>query len=263
MSTNYPNPNPNPYPGQYPGQMPPKKKTSPWVWVAVGVGAFIMIIVLVVVAGAFFVWYKVKQAGLDPELMKKNPALAVSKLVAATNPNVEVLGVDDSKGIIRVREKSSGKIMTLNFEDAKQGRFVFQEEGKDAVVVKQTGEGEVKVSSAEGTMTFRQGAGKTPGWAPVYPGATMEGNVSMQGGEGESGSFHFTTKDSADKVVAFYESALKSAGMKVTSNLTREGGSNTGGMVMGQDDAKNRNVMATIGTGDQGTTVNVVFSTKN
>jgi hypothetical protein len=255
MSANYPNP--------YPGQFPPKKKTNPWVWVAVGVGAFLMIMVLVIVAGGFFVWYKVRQAGLDPELMQRNPALAVAKIVAATNPNVEVLGVDEKKGVIRVREKSSGKIMTMNFEDAKQGKFVFQEEGKEAVTVESAGEGEVKVRSDQGAMTFRQGAGKTPDWAPAYPGASVEGSVSMQGGEGEGGSFHFTTKDPADKVIAFYEAALKNAGMKVTSNSTREGGAVSGGMVMGEDQAKERNVTVTIGAGDQGTAVNVVFSTKN
>ncbi|MEK7753245.1 MAG: hypothetical protein AAB654_15075, partial [Acidobacteriota bacterium] len=171
-------------------------------------------------------------------------------IVTATNPNVEVLGVDEKKGVIRVREKSSGKIMTLNFEDARQGKFVFQEEG------------EVKVGSDQGAMTFHQGAGKTPDWAPAYPGATVEGNVSMQGGEGEGGSFHFTTKDPADKVIAFYETALKNAGMKVASNSTREGGAVSGGMVMGEDQANKRNVMVTIGAGDQGTAVNVVFSTK-
>jgi hypothetical protein len=242
--------------------MPPKKKTSPWVWVGVGCGALLIIVVLVVVAGGYFVYFKAKQAGLDPELMRRNPGLAISKLVAATNPDIEVLGVDDAKGIIRVREKSTGKVMTLNFEDAKQGKFVFQEEGKDAVTVDAAGKGEVKVSSEQGQVVFSQGAGKTPDWAPVYPGAAVEGNVSMQGGEGEGGSFHFTTKDASEKVIAFYESALKSAGMKVTSNSMREGGAVSGGMVMGQDEAKKRNVMVTVGASDGATAVNVVFSTK-
>lgn len=234
----------------YPGQVPPKKKISPWFWVTVGLGAFLAILLLVIVAGGLFVWYKVRQAGLDPEMMRRNPALAVAKIVTATNSNVEVLGVDEKKGVIRVREKSSGKIMTMNFEDARQGKFVFQEEG------------EVKVGSDQGAMTFHQGAGNTPGWAPAYPGATVEGNVSMQGGEGEGGSFHFTVKDPAEKVIAFYETALKNAGMKITSNSTREGGAVSGGMVMGEDQEKKRNVMVTIGAGDQGTAVNVVFSTK-
>ena len=110
-------------PNLYPGQIP-KKKISPWFWVTVGLGAVLAILLMVIVAGGLFVWYKVRQAGLDPEMMQRNPALAVAKIVAATNPNVEVLGVDEKKGVIRVREKSSGKIMTMNFEDAKQGKFV-------------------------------------------------------------------------------------------------------------------------------------------
>ena len=237
-------------PNLYPGQFPPKKKIRPWFWLPVGLGGLLTILVMIVAAGGFLVWYKVRQAGLDPEMMQRNPALVVATMVATTHPNVEVLGVDEKKGVIRVRERSSGKITTVNFEDAKQGKFVFQEEG------------EVKVGSDQGAMTFRQGAGKTPDWAPAYPGATVEGNVSMQGGEGEGGSFHFTTKDPADKVIAFYETALKNAGMKVASNSTREGGAVSGGMVMGEDQANKRNVMVTIGAGDQGTAVNVVFSTK-
>lgn len=246
MSSNYPPPPPYPNPNQYPPQMPPPRKTSPWVWVAVGVGVFLMVIVLVVVAGGYFVWSKAKQAGIDPALMRSNPTLAVSKMIAAANPDVEVLGVDDRKGTIRVREKSTGKIMTMNFEDAKRGKFVFQEEGKDAV-----------------TLETSEGGGKTPDWAPVYPGAKVEGAVNLTSGEGEGGSFHFTTKDAPEKVSAYYAAALRTGGMKVTSHSTEESGGVTGAMVMAEDEAKKRNVMVTIGKGEEGTTVNVVFSTKN
>jgi hypothetical protein len=85
----------------------------------------------------------------------------------------------------------------------------------------------------------------------------------MQGAEGEGGSYHFTTKDSSEKVIGYYETALKNAGMKVTSNATREGGAVSGGMVMGEDEARKRHVMVTVGAGDQGTAVSVVFSVKN
>lgn len=263
MSSQYPNPYPPPQPQYpYPGQMPPKKKTSPWVWVAVAVGGFVLIVVLAVVGLGFFAWYKVKQAGLDPELMRKNPALAVTKILATVNPDVEVLGVDEARGIIRVREKSTGKILRMNFEDAKNGKFVFQEEGKDAVTVDATGKGEVKVSTEQGSMVFQQGEGKTPDWAPVYPGAKVEGNVTMQGGEGAGGSFQFATRDSPDKVAAFYETALKNAGMKVTSNIARQGGAVTGGMVIGEDQAAGRQVMVTLGSAEGATSVSVVYSTK-
>ena len=79
----------------------------------------------------------------------------------------------------------------------------------------------------------------------------------------QGGSFHFTTKDSSEKVIAFCETALKNAGMKVTINTTREAGAAAGGMVMGEDEAKKRNVMVTVGASDGSTTVNVVFSAKN
>ena len=65
-----------------------------------------------------FVKQKVKQAGLDPELMQKNPALAISKLVTAFNPDLEVVKVDDDRGIITVYNKKDNKTLTINLEDA-------------------------------------------------------------------------------------------------------------------------------------------------
>jgi cytochrome c-type biogenesis protein CcmH/NrfG len=52
---------------------PPKKKTSPWVWILGGCGVLVVLIVLALVATSLFIAKKAKDAGLDPDLMKKNP----------------------------------------------------------------------------------------------------------------------------------------------------------------------------------------------
>ena len=70
MSTAYP---PAPQPA-------PKKKISPIVWILGGCGVFVVLAILVVIAGGLFVFNKAKQAGLDPELMRKNPALGAAVL---------------------------------------------------------------------------------------------------------------------------------------------------------------------------------------
>ena len=65
------------------------------------VGIFAGLVVLVIVAAAavgFFVIHKAKQAGLDPELMKKNPVLAAVKFSVAANPDVELVSSNDSLG---------------------------------------------------------------------------------------------------------------------------------------------------------------------
>src|SRR5450759_1653720 len=99
MSTIPPPVPPAPAPPGGPGAMypPPPKKTSPIVWVLVGLGAFLLLVVIAVAGAGFFLVHKVKQAGLDPELMRRNPGLATVKMMAALNPNIEVLSVNENR----------------------------------------------------------------------------------------------------------------------------------------------------------------------
>lgn len=253
MQPNYPQPN-------YPGAPPPRKKVSPLVWILVAVAGLFVIGGLLVVAGGVFLFHKAKQAGLDSDLMRTNPALAATKFVTAMNPDLEVLSVDDRRGVIRVREKSSGKVMVLNFEDARQGKIVLQEEGKESVTITARGEGssgEVEVQSPEGVARFGATGGRLPDWVPAYPGSSPEGAFSMQGGEGESAAFHFKTSDAPAKVLGFYNDELKQAGWKVTMTAT----SGEGGVLVAEDSAKKRNIMVTVGTGD-GTQVSLTLTTR-
>ena len=156
MSTNLPpTPNQPPYgnqPGYQASQQPPpgqpyypppaKKTTSPIVWILAGIGAFLLLIAIVVVGAGFFLFHKVKQAGLDPELMRRNPALATVKMMAALTPNIEVQSIDENRGLVTVRDKKEGKTYTVNLEDAKKGKCVFQEDGKDAGPLNATGDGQ-------------------------------------------------------------------------------------------------------------------------
>ncbi|MCU1339753.1 MAG: hypothetical protein JWO19_5334 [Bryobacterales bacterium] len=46
-------------------------------------------------------------------------------------------------------------------------------------------------------------------WIPVYPNATVEGTVSEKRGSGTESTLNFETRDQADRVLSFYQSALK------------------------------------------------------
>lgn len=221
---------------------PSKRKMGPLGWILIIVLGLFVLGTLVVVGGGLFVYQKVKHAGLDPELMKNQPALAVSKMIAAANPDVEVLNVDESRGLITFKEKSTGKTITLNFEDAKRGKIVFQEEG---------GKGETA------TMEFGADSGKLPDWIPQYPGAKAEGTFAMKGTEGAGGTFHFTTPDAADKVTEYYKEHLKQAGMEVNSTESGKGGS-----VIGTDEAGGRTVAVMISAESGSSSVNITFGTK-
>ena len=220
------------------------RKTSPIVWILVAVLGFF---VLAGVAVVGTLRYVVHRAGFDPELMQRNPGLAVSKMIAAMNPDVEVLNTDDAAGKITVRERKTGKVVTLNFDDVRKGRFRFSAVGDDGKTAN------IEVGSA---------TAKLPSWVPAYPGAEGKGTFSVNGddgnNQGEGGSFMFTTPDSPAKVKAFYQDKCKQAGMKINMTIDND----QGGMIMAIDENERHTLHVTVTGGSPDTTVNVIYGSK-
>jgi hypothetical protein len=230
-------------PQQAPGAIVPRK-TSPIVWILICVlGLFVLGGVAVAVTLRYFV----HKVGLEAELMQRNPGLAISKLVAATNPDVEVLSTNDARGTMTVRDKKTGKVVTLNFDDVKNGKFSFSATGDDG-----------KTASLE----FGAATGKLPSWIPAYPGAETKGTFAIKGddgsGRGEGGTFTFTTPDSAARVKSFYEDKCKDAGMKVSMNMTTD----QGGMIVATDVGERHSLTVTVAGGSGNTNVTVLYGSK-
>ncbi len=221
----------------------PRKGTSPLVWVLVIIlGIFVLGFVAVVGTGIFVV-HKVRQAGLDPDLMRRNPGLAVGKLITAANPDAEVLSTDDGAGTITIRDRRTGKVVTMSFDQAKNGMFKFSaqdDNGKTA------------------TFELGGGTGKLPSWVPTYPGSTPAFSARGSDGSGEGGNFSYTTKDAPSQVMSFYQDKAKELGMKANvTSTTAEGGV----LVVADDDSK-RSLTIVVGGGSDGTTVNVTYAQK-
>ncbi|HXP63026.1 MAG TPA: hypothetical protein VN829_21175, partial [Dongiaceae bacterium] len=81
------------------------RKTSPIVWVLVIILGLFVLGVIGVVGAGMFVMHKVHEAGVDPGLWRRNPGLAASKFIAATNPDIEVLHVDEGNNTITLRNR--------------------------------------------------------------------------------------------------------------------------------------------------------------
>ncbi len=225
---------------------PGRRKTSPLVWVLVIVLGLFVLGGIATVAGGYFIYHKVRQAGLDPDLMQRNPGLAVGKLLAAANPDVDVVRTDDGAGTITVRDKKTGKVVTMSFDEAKKGKITFKEEGGE---------------DQSATVEFGASGEKLPSWIPAYPGAKVQGTFSVTGNsaEGEGGTYALTTSDSADKVLAFYQDRLKAAGMTIEMNTTTP----QGGMLVAEDSTKKQTATIIIGKGDSdGTSISVTFGVK-
>ncbi len=226
-------------------------KMSPLVWVLAGCGGLIVIAALVF----GLVLFKTRQFVHSAH---GNPAYAVARLMAAANPDLEVLSTDEDRGTMTVRNKKTGETLTVNLKDAQKGKFVFEQNGKKAEINANANgdKGSFEIKSSEGSMKFGTNE-KTPDWVPVYSGVTPQGVFSAQTAQGATGSFRFTTNDSVDQVRQFYEDALKKAGMKLTT------ASATGfAMVTGEDTASNRKVVVTASPSGTTTSVGVTYTAK-
>jgi hypothetical protein len=262
MGTNYP-PQPPQYPGNYPQQpqgypppgyggpvQPTKKKMSPLVLVLIIVGALLLLGAVAIVGTGFFLVHKAKQAGLDPELWQRNPGVAAAKMIAAGNPDVEVVKVDEGRGIVTLREKSTGKTVTMNFEDIKQGRISFTGDDGETATVSASGEGDnssFEVKTAEGTATLGAGAAaKVPSWVPMLAGETPGSAIAGDGAKGFGGHYALSTSKPVAEVAQFYKDALTEGGFEV--NAAVAAGSHTITSTNG-----NRSVTVTVTNGGSGT----------
>ena len=240
---------------------PPAKNGSALKWILIGVGGFFVVVIIGILAVTLFVVQKAKQAGLDTELIKRSPGLAIAKMAVATNPNVEMVSANEGRQEITVRDKQTGKIMTMSFEDAKNGKFVFRQDGKEATITTNSSNGTVEVKSSEGTFKLG-GSAKLPAWVPDYPGSDPQGAFSAQGQDGDSGSFTFKTKDSPQKVARFYQDQFQSAGLKITTNVTGQDGNASTGVLTAEDASNHHTLAVIIGPDDGQTAVNVTYTKK-
>ncbi|HXI40506.1 MAG TPA: hypothetical protein VNH83_11030 [Bryobacteraceae bacterium] len=233
------------------------QKTSAVVWILGGCGGLVVLAALVGGIAMYYVAHKAKQFG-------RNPALAITRMIAAANPDVDVVSTDEDKGTITVRDRKTGKTVTMNFADAQKGKFVFEQDGQK-VQMEAHGEGDkgsFEVKSSEGSMKFQSGAGseKLPDWLPAYPGSSPQGAFSMQNPKETTGSFSFVTKDSIEQVMRYYEGALKKAGLKVTSNTMQQDGRTNLGVVTAEEAGNKRKAVVNATASPEGINVGVTFT---
>lgn len=254
MTISSPPPVPPP-PGPPPGSPPPpaKKGLSPLAWVGIGCGV-IAIIGAIVVGGLVTAggWFAKKQI----DRLEKNPTLVAAEWAVRANPDLEVVSSDESKGTLTIKNKKTGEEITINAEDAKEGRISFKTD-KGTAVMEGSQEGGFKVTNEKGeTTTFGAGGGaqKLPSWMPVYPGGTVQGTYDVNNAEGRSVAFQVTTSDAVSKVLDFYEDQLESAGLKVSKNTFSTGGQDSGGTLSAESaDGKRKSgvIVSTTGSGTQ------------
>jgi hypothetical protein len=255
------------------------KKSNVWLWVLGGCGTLIVLVIVVLGLLGLFVWNKAKQAGIDPALMKKNPGLAAAKMAIAANPDVQMISSNDDAGTMVVRDKKTGKTVTMKFDPDKKTMTMTDENGKTGtvridpatkrmVITDDTGK-EATITASEsgvemkgpegGTLKMGANADKAPAWVPAYPGSSPQSTMSATETNRQTGTFVFVTSDAADKVMGFYVDALKSAGFTASTTSNNTNGK-VSGMVNGADKGDKRSVIVIVSAEQDGTHVSVTFT---
>jgi len=216
-----------------PAAVVPAKRISPLVWILIAVaGIFVLCIVGLIGAGLY---------------VARNPGMVMTKLITAANPDAEVLSTDAGSQTVRIRDRRTGKEVTLSFDDVKKGRLNFSAVGENGEVA---------------NLSIGGGVGNLPTWVPTYPGAKAQGNMTAKGesadGIGEGGVVTFTTPDAPAKVTDYFAQKCKDMGMTV--NLSQM--SDSGGMVLGTDDSKQRTLHVVVAGGSGDTTITLTYGRK-
>jgi hypothetical protein len=233
----------------------PKKGMSAWAWVAIGCVGIVVLGAVAVGAGLWWVGRKAKAMAEDPT--------AAIEMIAAMNPDIEVVDRDADSGKVTLRDKKTGQTVTVDMEDIRQGRIGFSsDEGTSTVDLDQEG-GKLRVRTEGedgGTVSFG-GDTRLPSWLPTYPGATTEGVFNAETAEASSGTFSMSTADGVDEVFDYLKGQLEGGGYEV-SETRYSGTQGDGGMLQGETADGKRSVMYTLSTSDGKTQVGGTYNQK-
>jgi hypothetical protein len=125
-----------------------KKGLHPMAWVGIGCGGIVLIGVVVMALLVGWCSRKVDEVTRD---FQENPERAAAEMMVRMNPEVEMVSSDDVAGTMTIREKGSGKEMTLSYSDIGEGKFsVTTEEGTTTI---EGGSSGVTTTTPDGQQT--------------------------------------------------------------------------------------------------------------
>jgi hypothetical protein len=237
--------------------MTEKKGLSPWAWVAIGCGGLIVLFFIVVSMSGMFL---AKKAADFVEDVQENPEAAAEMLIKM-NPDLELVESDRDAGTITIREKDSGEVITVNYEDIEKGQLTFEtDEGEMTFSASEDSEEGLFTVTTDGEETVRIGSSDmegVPDWVPVFPDAATTGTYSATTPDGVGGSFQLTSAESAEDVLAYYVEQLEDGGWSV-QKTEYSGPDGKGGQVIAS--MEDRTLMVILSTTEEGTQAMVNYS---
>ncbi len=216
--------------------LPAKKGTPVWVWILAGVLGLFLLAGVALVATGIFIYKQAKDAAY-------NPTAAFAKIAALSNPNIEVLGVDDANGKVTIKDKETGKTVTVSIDDLKRGKL--------------------EVSSDEGTVQLGANVdAKAPDFVPIYPGSKQTTVMSSKMQDSEGGTLTLEVKEEFGKVKTWYEEQINSAGFESKSKTSVAGSEGPGAMMVASKNDEKQTLHVMMNTEPEFTRVTITYGLK-
>ena len=229
------------------GAPPERKGLSPVVWIAMGCGGVLLLAGVAALVGGIFIFNKAKKV---VDEIEENPVLATAKLIDATNPDVELVAVDeDAQTVIFVNSKT-GEEFTFNYQDIEEGKFSFTSEEGTYDVHASGEDGRLTVTGDEGTAILGSGVSleKFPDWLPIYAHASAEGTFYTETPDGEMGAYVVRADDELETVMDYYVDELESAGLRIAQRTSMPSG--TVLVASSPDDARTVTITGSVEDGE-------------
>jgi hypothetical protein len=235
----------------------PKKGLSPLAWIGIGCGGLLLIGIAIVSVGGYFA------AKTASDFLGDNPAAAAAEALVRINPELELVESDREAGTITIREKATGKEVTVNYSQLERGELVFGDGAGEQVRIQSSATpdgGPISITGSNGssmTIGASGAAVEVPGWLGEYPGnkTDVSGYTATSDGK-RSGIYSFATNDAA-AALSYYEGRLKALGLEANRS-SFSGGGNTVETVQGDSGAYQISASAT--TTADGVRLTVTYS---
>ncbi|MDZ4289382.1 MAG: hypothetical protein U0984_15570, partial [Prosthecobacter sp.] len=148
---------------------PPKKGLSGLAIAGIGCGGLFLLACLGGGVLAMRACSKVKEMAGD---FQKNPAKAAATLMVKANPELELVSTNDAKGEITIKNKKTGEVTTMSFDEMSQGKFTVKDaKGNETTIDgSAVGQGRMTIKGPDGETVIGGSASETapPAWIPTY-----------------------------------------------------------------------------------------------
>lgn len=158
------------------GLPPAAKKSKVWIWVLGGCLGLILLGAVIAAVVGYFAVQKAKEVAGDFE---KRPAFTAARALVMLNPEIELVDADEASERITIREKATGKTMSVSLDELQQGKITFTDEKGEEYNLQTKGEGDnasIRMESGDGKEVFSSqisGDSQFPDWAPTVPGTYL------------------------------------------------------------------------------------------